>query len=76
MLAEAEKHEEGPNYFNHALIYAAMGDLDKAFEQMDKIRLNRPATAQILFDPQFDPLRADPRFNDFLKRRNIELPSE
>jgi len=55
---------------------AAMGDLDKAFEQMDKIRLNRPATAQILFDPQFDPLRADPRFNDFLKRRNIELPSE
>jgi tetratricopeptide (TPR) repeat protein len=76
MVAEAEKHDEGPNYFNHALIYGAMGDLDKAFEYMDKIRLNRFLTAQIVFDPQFDPLRADPRFNDFLKRRNIQKPQD
>jgi len=76
MLATAEKHEEGPNYFNHALIYGALGDMDKAFEQMDKIRLNRVMAAQIIFDPQFDPLRKDPRFNDFLKRHNIEPPPQ
>ena len=50
--------------------------MDKAFEQMDKIRLNRVMAAQIIFDPQFDPLRKDPRFNDFLKRHNIEPPPQ
>jgi DNA-binding winged helix-turn-helix (wHTH) protein/TolB-like protein/Tfp pilus assembly protein PilF len=76
MLAAAEKHDEGPNYFNHALVYGAMGDLDKAFEQMDKIRLNRGVMAQIIFDPQFDPIRRDSRFPDFLKRHNLKLPSD
>jgi len=76
MVANAEKHEDGPTYFNHALIYGALGDMDKAFEQMEKIRLNRLVTAQMIFDPQFDPLRRDPRFNDFLKRHNIELPPQ
>ena len=72
MMAEAEKLTPRRNHFNSALVYGAMGALDQAFAELEQVRLNRPAAAAMKFDPQFDPLRADPRFSDYLKRKGIE----
>jgi DNA-binding winged helix-turn-helix (wHTH) protein/TolB-like protein/Flp pilus assembly protein TadD len=72
MLAEAGKLSERRIHFNYALVYGAMGDLDQAFTELNQTTLSRGMAAAARFDPQFDPLRADPRFNDFLKRHEIE----
>lgn len=72
MMGEAEKLSQRRNHFNSALVYGAMGALDQAFAELEQVRLNRPAAAAMKFDPQFDPLRADPRFSDYLKRKGIE----
>ena len=71
MMAEAEKLSPRRNYFNAALVYGAMGELDKAFAELDQVMLNRPMAAAMRFDPQFDVLRVDPRFNEYLKRKGI-----
>jgi DNA-binding winged helix-turn-helix (wHTH) protein/TolB-like protein/tetratricopeptide (TPR) repeat protein len=72
MLGEAEKLSPRRIHFNYALVYGAMGELDKAFEELEKVMLNPSMAAAIRFDPQFDPMRADPRFKDYLKRHEIE----
>jgi len=71
MMAEAEKLSPRRNYFNAALVYGAMGEFDKAFAELDQVMLNRPMAAAMRFDPQFDVLRVDPRFNEYLKRKGI-----
>ena len=72
MMAEAEKLGTRKNHFNTALVYGAMGEMDRAFAELEQVRLNRTASAALKFDPQFDPMRSDPRFNDYLKRKGIE----
>lgn len=57
----------------HARIYGALGDKDKAFGWLEKININRFSVALLKYDPQLDPLRADARFGQFLKRHQIEL---
>jgi len=53
-------------------IYAALGEKDKAFEELEKAfaacdcYLPRAAV-----DPFMDPLRDDPRFKDLMRRMNL-----
>jgi predicted Zn-dependent protease len=63
--------EKGAPY-SYACIYGALGEKDKAFEWLEKINLNRVMHANLKYDSQLDPLRQDPRFNDFLKRHQLE----
>ena len=55
-----------------ASIYAALGDRDKAFAELERsfderdVYLNR-----VNSDPFMDPLRDDPRFKDLLKRLSL-----
>lgn len=74
MLDEVENYElKGRrNHFNYALIFAAMGEKDKAFAEMDQMRIGMAMKASVKYEPQFDPIRDDPRFKEFLKRHGIE----
>ena len=55
-----------------ASLYAALGDKDAAFAELDRAFDERDWQLQrIKVDPFMDPLRDDPRFNDLLKRMNL-----
>jgi DNA-binding winged helix-turn-helix (wHTH) protein/TolB-like protein/tetratricopeptide (TPR) repeat protein len=52
----------------YAAMYAAVNDKDAAFGWLEKADANRINVAQVRFNPQYDSLRKDPRFEDWLKR--------
>ncbi len=54
-----------------ASIYGYLGDKDQAFAWLEKAYKSKDATDS-LFDPQWDPLRSDPRFKDLMRR--VGLP--
>ena len=74
VLAELQliaKQREVSRY-NIALIYAALGQKEQAFEWLDKAAADRSLESIYLrFDPQLDVLKADPRFNEFLRRHDL-----
>ncbi|HEV8203402.1 MAG TPA: tetratricopeptide repeat protein, partial [Pyrinomonadaceae bacterium] len=72
LFAQLEKivGEKGAPYM-YARFYGALGDNDKAFEWLEKANLNKMVQANLKYDAQIDPLRNDPRFNEFLKRHNV-----
>jgi tetratricopeptide (TPR) repeat protein len=74
MLVEVEKHspESLRMHYNYALVYGAMGEKDKAFAELKLVNTGRYMLASVKYDPQFDPLREDPRFKEFLKQHGIE----
>jgi TolB-like protein/lipoprotein NlpI len=55
-----------------ASIYATLGDKDKAFAELEKSFAEKDCfLSRMVVDPAMDPLRADPRFKDLLKRMNL-----
>jgi tetratricopeptide (TPR) repeat protein len=51
---------------------AAMGDLDKAFELLQRaLDVRDPQLIHLAVAPQWDSLRADPRFNECLARMKL-----
>jgi len=68
---EAEKQKYVLNYW-FAMSYAALGDKDAAFAQLEKAYQNHDWFLQrIKTDPFADPLRDDPRFDPLVKRLNF-----
>ncbi len=64
-----EEFEGGNDYRGVALVYAALGDVDKSFEWLDKsFRMHEESLCSIKVDPKLDGLRSDPRFNEFLQK--------
>jgi hypothetical protein len=56
-----------------ALVYTKLGDANRAFEWLEKAYAERaPWLAMLRADPDFEPLRGDPRFAALAKR--IGLP--
>jgi TolB-like protein/Tfp pilus assembly protein PilF len=52
-----------------ALVYGALGELDRAFEYLDRaFETERSSLVYIDADPTADALRADPRFEAFLEK--------
>jgi tetratricopeptide (TPR) repeat protein len=51
--------------YNYAIIYAHLGDKDRAFEWLRKETLSRS---------EMDPLRSDPRYAEILSARDAERP--
>jgi eukaryotic-like serine/threonine-protein kinase len=55
-----------------ANIYAALGEKDKAFAELEKAFENHDwELYRLKVDPLMDPLRDDPRFKDLLKRMGL-----
>jgi tetratricopeptide (TPR) repeat protein len=53
-------------------IYAALGDTDTAFAQMERAYEERcEPLVYLKVSPLYDPLRSDPRFKDLLRRMNF-----
>jgi serine/threonine protein kinase/tetratricopeptide (TPR) repeat protein len=70
-LIERSKQTYVPFYYL-AVICAAMGEKDKAFEYLAMSYAERDAEKLwIKFDPQIDSLRDDPRFDDWLEKMNL-----
>jgi len=76
MLKELDKlYERGLYYcpYERALVYIALGDKDEAFELMEQAYEERANCMPWLrADQALDPLRDDPRFQDLLRRMNLE----
>lgn len=64
--------ENSPLKMRHAIIaraYLELGEKDKAFAELNKAYENRESPMQWLkVEPQFDPLRDDPRFQELLRK--------
>jgi DNA-binding winged helix-turn-helix (wHTH) protein/TolB-like protein/Tfp pilus assembly protein PilF len=68
-VSKSSDHETLMPY-QYAAMYAAVNDKDAAFRWLEKVDANTIDVAQARFDPQFDSLRNDPRFEDWLKRHH------
>jgi tetratricopeptide (TPR) repeat protein len=70
ILEPIQESNHDPSHI--AMVYASLGEIDKAFEWLER--------APDQFDPfwwrwsgfEFDPLRDDPRFHEVLRRMNLE----
>ena len=55
------------------VIYAGLGEKDKAFEWLGKaFEEHALRLAYVKVEPAYDPLRSDPRFADLLRRMNLQ----
>ena len=58
--------------YDSAILYTGLGDRDKAFEQLNKAYEERSGWIIYLkVEPQFEPLRSDPRYASLLQRLNL-----
>lgn len=65
--AESKQHYVRSEYL--AMAHAAMGDLDRAFDSLERAYQARSAGMIYLhLDPGYDPLRGDPRYAEMVKR--------
>ena len=66
-----EKTRHVPAY-HLALAYTGLGDIEKAFELLERACLDRdPVLPSITVEPRFALLRTDPRYRDVLERLNL-----
>jgi TolB-like protein/Tfp pilus assembly protein PilF/predicted Ser/Thr protein kinase len=69
-LIELSKQKLGT--YEVALIYAGLGEKDRAFEWLERAyKVHDKGMCFLKVDPPLDPLRPDPRFQDLLRRMNF-----
>jgi len=67
-LLDRRAREHVPE-FALATVHAGLGDLERAFQSLEKCYAERDGRLFWLpVDPCFDPLRSDPRYHDLLRR--------
>jgi TolB-like protein len=71
LLARAQHFRVSP--YGVATVYAALGDKDQAFSQLEQAYAQRTQYMDFLkVDPELDSLRSDPRFQDLLRRMKLQ----
>lgn len=71
-MLEADNSTAGGNPFALAVIYTALGDRNRAIASLEQGVQTRSLLPVAFADPQLDPLRSDPRFQQLLRR--LRLP--
>ncbi len=67
VLRETKERFVSP--YSFALLHTALGEHDAAFDALEKaVAIRAHEVAFLPWEPQFDPLRGDPRFKDLLRR--------
>ncbi len=65
-------HGQG-SYYNIAVNYSMLRENDLAFLLLDKsVKARELQLDELKVDPKMDPIRSDPRFNDYVRRVNLE----
>jgi TolB-like protein/Flp pilus assembly protein TadD len=72
IIEELKRNHQGG--FPIAVIYAGLGDRDRAFEQLERAFRDRDYLLTFKVSPEFDPLRGDIRFGQLLKRFGLDQP--
>lgn len=68
-----ETERKGGSLKEIALVYAALGEIDRAFEYLDRAYELDPAELGLIAsDPSADPLRDDPRFEALLRKLRLK----
>ncbi len=55
-----------------AMVYVGLGDIDTAFEWLERSFKEHDGFWSFKADYEYDPLRDDPRFQDLLRRMNLQ----
>ncbi len=63
-----KQHHTQIPWENWLFVYVGLGEHDKAFELMEKAYKEGLSVKRLLDTPYVDPLRSDPRFQDFQRR--------
>ena len=71
-LATAANSPLKENNWLLARAYIELGEKDKAFAELNNAYESRTGVAFLKVEPQLDPLRSDPRFQDLMKK--VGLP--
>ena len=73
LISDGKSPEErGCSGLGLVVHYAEAGDLDTAFEHLEEaLDVRDPALVHLAVAPQWDCLRADPRFNECLARMKL-----
>ncbi len=69
LVAENSPLRDSNNNWTFAKAYVGLGEKDKAFAELNKAYENRiSSVVWFKVEPQLDPLRSDPRFQELLKK--------
>ncbi len=72
ILAELERMDAYVDPYHLAVIHVGLGEADPAFEWLEQAFETRSEwLLHIKVDPRLDPIRADSRFDAFLRRMNL-----
>lgn len=72
LRGEQNPPEANVRAFGLAIVYGHIGEKDKAIANLEIAYTERDTQmTELGVDPQFDPLRSDPRFDDLLRRVGI-----
>jgi len=74
VLEEAQAADASSSLSNTAMVYAALGEFDQAFDWLNEV-LEWPEFEDFWggwSSFEFDPIRDDPRFHDLMRRMNLE----
>src|SRR4029077_12190486 len=72
LVYDGGSRQRGNTVVHEPVGYAEVGNLDKAFELLRRdIDVRDPAVVHLAVAPEWDSMRADPRFNECLVRMKL-----